>query len=758
MAAKKSKKKSATSRSDEFLDANASLGMLQSLLGSLPADAQQELLASMLGGPLGESFLPPAQEISRPRTKAQREIDRLVNEARCQDTTNDAIPYLIEAEAAAKKAIGKRWDKLVGQFGDDPAGDSYLEVKTELAEVLTAAGQREAALAHLEEIYHLDPSDPLSVRLLRLAAYFDLNRVESVADLLADDAAEPWAAWAFGRVLLALRRGERGHGVEEQLVAAHRLNPYVLSLLLNERMPDPAPPMEIETGEDSEAQDFASIFLPAWRDTPGAISWLREAAIRLGLEITPPPDQFAPPVKRPTARDFAKLPRHEHPVWIAGMHDLGSTPMPGEQEPGPHWLVFAFSPTNDLIGFDVSDDKPSARDLWDMLADFMLTEEQTGRPDKMLIYPPTLVKSLQKDAARAKVALEPLAEAERLTEMLKELGDRMGGGAKAVEAIDPDLIRNAPLDVDEVWEAAVVQLDRRIDVAGQSLRPWIALVMSRAGEVILWHELFMEQPPEGALASAVQMAVARPAVGDSRRPRQIIVRDHDEAVSLAALSDELGFNCAVEHDLPLVADAIASLTDQLLGGERSSVLVKGQDTKPADLERFYTAASAYYRAAPWKSFTMDELVALDRSDAPNNRRYALIMGQSGITQGLAIYERLNDIEAMFQDRGDQRVFDSFSVMFGEDLSIAPADLDAIEQFGWPVATPEAYPDALRIHPSPTAEAPRVDTPTATELHFLASAMEAIIWLTQHRDQKSTTISNGDTSLTATRIGWVGALS
>lgn len=754
MAGKKSKKKSAAARGDEFLD-SSSLGMLQNLLGSLPPEAQQDLLATMLGGgPPGELFLPPLDSPPRPQTKAQREIDRLVNEARCQDTTNDAIPLLVQAEAAAKKAIGKRWDKLVGQFGDDPAGDAYLEVRLELAEALNAADQREAALAHLEEIYRLDPADPFQARILLLVNYLELDRTESATKLLSADATEPWAAWMFGRVLLALRRGERGPATADALKAAQRLNPYVLSLLLNERMPDPVPPMEIETGEDSEAQDYAAYFLAAWRNTPGAISWLRETALRLNLEIMPPVEA-AGPAKRVTAREFAKLPPHEHPVWIAGVHNMGKSQLVGEGEAQPHWLTFAFSPDNDLIGFDISDDKPAGKDLWDRLTDFMLSEEQEGRPEKIRLYPPALVKSLEKDAKRAKIAVEPFEESEQLTTMLAELSDRMAGGAQVAATIDPELIRNAPLDVDEVWEAAIVQLDRRIDVGGQSLRPWIALVMSRSGGVILWHELFVTQPPEGALSNALRMAVARPAVGEARRPRQVIVRDHDEAVSVAALSDELGFDCVVEHDLPLVADAVNSLTSELLGGDRSAVLVKGEGTTPADLEQFYTAAAVFYRAAPWKRFAMDEVVGLERSEAPGQRYYALVMGQSGITQGIAIYERIRDVKAMFANNNERKVFDSFSVMFGEDLSIAPADLDAIEQFGWPVATPEAYPDALRIHPGPQPDSPRVETPTGEELRFLTATLEAITWLAKHREEKTITVTNDKRSLVATRLGGVG---
>lgn len=749
MAARKSKKQASAKGSSIPAGVEPDLGLLQSLLSMIPDDEKLSLLSAMMGGP-PDDVLAPIRK--KPRTKAQLKIDRLVSQARAQDTTHAALPFLVQAEQAARKAVGKRFEAFVGRMSANPAGETYLDVKVELAQAYSAAGRREAALAELEDVYRLDGSDPLEARCLLLAGYFDLDRNDHAERLLNEDCPEPWAAWLFGQLLMALRRKSRGVGVDDQLKAAHRINPFVLSLLLGERMPDPTHPIVVETGEDSEAQEFAANFLPAWKNTPGAISWLREAAARLDLEIRPPSDQ-QPTSRRLTARDFDTMPPHRHSTWIAGLHDMGSCQMPGENGRQNHWLVFAFSPDDDLIGFDICTCAPTPRELWDGLVEFMLDERQPGRPATMLVHPPSLVKLLKKDATRAKIPLVPLEQADQLTAMLGQLTDRALGGAQGAESLDPQTIRNAPLDVDEVWEAAVVQLDRRLTVAGHSLRPWVALVMSRLSGMILWHELFTDSPAEGALANAVRMTIARPAMGPARRPRQVIVRDHDDLMSLASLSDEAGFACAAGHDLPLIADAVANLTRELLGGEPVVVLTKGAGTTPADLQRYYTAAAAYYQAQPWKHFAMDELIGLDRQEAPNRRRYALVMGQSGITMGLAIYERLKDIERMLESRSDRMALDSFSVMFGEVDSIAPADLDAIEQFGWPIATPEAYPDALRIHPGP-----HVETPTAEDLRFLTAALEAITWLVQHRNEKCTTVTVASTTLTAARLGWVGEVN
>jgi hypothetical protein len=151
---------------------------------------------------------------------------------------------------------------------------------------------------------------------------------------------------------------------------------------------------------------------------------------------------------------------------------------------------------------------------------------------------------------------------------------------------------------------------------------------------------------------------------------------------------------------------------------------------------------------------MDEVVALELAGTGEKPKYALIMGQSGITQGLAIYFTLADIRQIFESRRDDLSFDSFSIMFGEDSSIASADLDAIEQFGWPVATPEAYPDALRVYPGQ-----QVETPTASEIRFISGALAAVAALARDREQKSVTVGEAaGTSVKATRLGGFSGLS
>jgi len=66
---------------------------------------------------------------------------------------------------------------------------------------------------------------------------------------------------------------------------AVRANGYVAAYLLGtKRLPKSLPPF-VSPGDDDEAVDYAARCIAGWRNTPGAIEWLRE---RLGTR-TPAP-------------------------------------------------------------------------------------------------------------------------------------------------------------------------------------------------------------------------------------------------------------------------------------------------------------------------------------------------------------------------------------------------------------------------------------------------------------------------------------
>ena len=82
--------------------------------------------------------------------------------------------------------------------------------------------------------------------------------------------------------------------------------------------------------------------------------------------------------------------------------------------------------------------------------------------------------------------------------------------------------------------------------------------------------------------------------------------------------------------------------------------------------------------------------------------YAVVLGQSGITLGLALYEGAGNLEAVLcgdvSEAEHARHTSAISVTFGEAFEMPIRDLDAAERCRWPVVSPDAYPCAMRVNP------------------------------------------------------------
>ena len=104
--------------------------------------------------------------------------------------------------------------------------------------------------------------------------------------------------------------------------------------------------------------------------------------------------------------------------------------------------------------------------------------------------------------------------------------------------------------------------------------------------------------------------------------------------------------------------------------------------------------------------------------------YAVLMGQSGLTTGLALYEDLKALQRMWAgeraDEDNARQSVATTVTFGEEWDIPVADLEAAQRHGWPVARPDAYPEVFHKERGLSLR-----PPLAWELELLEACLRAV---------------------------------
>src|SRR5262245_38722998 len=94
---------------------------------------------------------------------------------------------------------------------------------------------------------------------------------------------------------------------------------------------------------------------------------------------------------------------------------------------------------------------------------------------------------------------------------------------------------------------------------------------------------------------------------------------------------------------------------------------------PAQVASFYGAAALVFQQAPWEKVGYEAALRVECARFQSGPWYAVLMGQSGLTTGLALYEDLEALRRLWAgERADEdtaRQTVATSVTFGEAWDI-----------------------------------------------------------------------------------------
>jgi tetratricopeptide (TPR) repeat protein len=258
------------------------------------------------------------------------------------------------------------------------------------------------------------------------------------------------------------------------------------------------------------------------------------------------------------------------------------------------------------------------------------------------------------------------------------------------------LTRNLPQE-DDVWQAGFRPMPNWIRVGGRPLRPWVVLVTSRSNDLVLAHEMPQETPPAALLWDVLVQAMQHPAAGQPHRPTELQVRADERWDSLKPHLEEIGVGLAVAEELDQLEAVVRGMCEHVCGKPKPGLLDMPGVT-PAQVAGFYEAAALFYRQAPWKKVGYEAAIRVACARFQSGPWYAVLMGQSGLTTGLALYEDLQSLRRMWAgeraDEDNARRSVATTVTFGEAWDVPVADLEAAQEHGWPVARADAYPEVF----------------------------------------------------------------
>jgi hypothetical protein len=293
------------------------------------------------------------------------------------------------------------------------------------------------------------------------------------------------------------------------------------------------------------------------------------------------------------------------------------------------------------------------------------------------------------------------------------------------------LNRNLPQEYD-VWQADFRQLPNWVRVGGRPVRPWVVLVTSRSSDLVLAHGMHEGPPPAALLWDVLVRAMQNPAAGEPHRPTELQVRPGGHWEALRPHLDEIGVNLAVAGELDQAEAVFAEMIEHVCGRPRPGLLDMPGVT-PAQVARFYEAAASFFRQAPWKRVGYEAAIKVGCDRFQSGPWYAVLMGQSGLTTGLALYDDLQTLQRMwagdFPDEDNARQSVVTTVTFGEEWDIPVADLEAAQEHGWPVARPDASPEVFHKE-----RGLALRRPLAWELELMEGCLRAVPDFVSRRSQ------------------------
>jgi hypothetical protein len=297
------------------------------------------------------------------------------------------------------------------------------------------------------------------------------------------------------------------------------------------------------------------------------------------------------------------------------------------------------------------------------------------------------------------------------------------------------LNKNLPLR-DDVWQAASRPMPTWIRVGGKPVRFVAGLVLSISDDLVLAHDLFEEAPDSNRLWDTLLQAMQHPAAGVPHRPAEIQVRPGEGWDELRTHLEEIGVRLTVTEDLPQVGIVFLDMCSRV-GGNPPPGLLDVPGVTPARVGSLYEAAAYFFRQAPWKKVGFESAIKVECDKFQSGPWYAVLMGQSGLTAGLALYEDLEELRQLLSgdgsDESTARRTVATTITFGEEWTIPVADLDAAKQHGWQVARPDAYPEVFHKERGMS-----VRPPLAWELELMEACLRAVPDFVTRRTQTDPT--------------------
>ncbi len=655
-------------------------------------------------------------------------LEQLLDIADDQPNPQDALEFFQAALDLCQDVTTVSFDNAHDRLEDIPVATCYVRAVFGVAASLWRLNRREEAAGHFEEVLRADPDDHRFARYWLAACLLAAERLDELKPLL-DRYDEPTAFWRYAQALWAFAAHGDGDESCQLLKEAQRLDAQFLDYLLGNSLVRADQPIRFQQGRNA-THSTARLLLPAWRSVPGAATWARRV---LHVPLT----EADAPLPFPREQLLA-LPQQDT-SWQVGLRKLDPEQVGDEL----CWVLgVADVRGRQMRCVTVIEGMPTPDAVWrEMLSAFLQpVDGDPQRPRRLQVPRPEFRRAWRPLLNQLNIECRVTYESQPVSQLLEGMAGLMA--AQRLPRLDDDFDpRDLPRG-DATWQIDFFHQPTVITNEDVGVRrPWSVVVMDKASDVVLCTEMIPGEPS----AEQLWEHAARVMLRGSERPRRIEVSDSDGYDFLRPRAAAAEVECVLLDELPELHSFCLQLASRF-GGPGKCALADGQNVDRDSMELFYYAADRYFRQAPWKHVPGE--IPIEIKVDGFAARYGIVLGRTGVTLGLSVHNSWQDAADIISGRASWPNLSGLAVIFDEEAVLAPADLYLVERHGWPIASPEAYPAAMRFRPGYEP-----GSPTAKDLEFLVACLHCLPDFVSGHAETQTYPQSDDGPRRKTELSW-----
>jgi len=566
----------------------------------------------------------------------------------------------------------------------------------------------------------LNPNDNQGMRWLLMEGYCRLDRLDDAEKLLRAYPDDAMPFLPFTGLLVRFKKERDSPELRAALREQAERNPHIVPRLLDPPLINRDECSLFSPGSPEEADLYCRQFLSIWKSTPGAITWLRSAARDLPEDGVAAlhDESFTRTVKSEIQKLRAKVKKLPScaETWFCDACHIS-------QDTAEGWMLSIIDEeTEEAIYMDPGEGDLQADSVLHGLLSSMLAPEfgPPRRPTAVNFTDTELWRSLVNRLQRLGISAHLVDEKPALLNII----DRTMTGEGPATEIDLHAVLDTPAST-ATWEIDWRQLEMWIPNSdGEPVQPWTILVAHESG-LMLSQDISFEPPNPQEILGVIGKAVLAPAVGIPERPATILTPSTEHFLDLKLAADAIGAECAV-GECAMIVEMFEDLSDHMdeaAGGPPSMMAITG--VAPQMVGGFYDSAAAFYQAKAWSFTPPDTAVEVRCSELIHGLWHAVVMGQMGEEFGIILFDDRDSLESLLglgPEDAESGAMEMRGIAFSlnEQQMVHPRDVAAAEQFGWPVAAPEAWPVAYFVSDG------EIRPLEVAELQFLSAAIPAVV--------------------------------